>query len=247
VAGSEKVIEIRQLSTLAEFEEVERLQQTVWGFDDRELLPARFIVVANRVGGHIFGAYEEDRLVGFCLALPGLKPDGCPYLHSHMLAVLPKYRNGGVGRRLKLRQREDALARGLKLIEWTFNPLELKNAFLNIERLGAIVRRYLENQYGASSSPLDGGLPTDRCVAEWWIATPRVAAILAGEKPARRVVDRIPVPGGIARIRREESGRAREILRANAARFHDCFARGLAVTGFDRTPTEGIYLLEAWL
>jgi predicted GNAT superfamily acetyltransferase len=246
VAGSEKVIGIRPLSTFAEFEEVERLQQTVWGFEDRELLPARFIVVANRVGGHILGAYDQDRMVGFCLAVPGFKSDGCPYLHSHMLAVLPEYCDCGIGQRLKLRQREDALARGLKLIEWTFNPLERKNAFLNIERLGVIVRRYLENQYGASSSPLDGGLPTDRCVAEWWIATPRVTAILAGETPARQVVERIPVPADIARIRHEEPGRAWEILRANAARFHACFTRGLAVTGFERTPTEGVYLLEAW-
>ena len=83
-------------------------------------------------------------MVAFCLCIPGLKPGGKQYFHSHMLGVLPAYRNTGLGRRLKLEQREDALARGIDLIEWTFDPLELKNAFFNIERLGAIVRRYVQ-------------------------------------------------------------------------------------------------------
>src|SRR5205085_1868843 len=111
---------------------------------------------------------------GFCFAIPGIKsaiksgdkpgdkPGGQPYLHSHMLGVLPEYHNARIGRRLKLRQREEALSRGIALIEWTFDPLELKNAFLNIQRLGAIVRHYYPNQYGTTSSPLHGGLPTDR-------------------------------------------------------------------------------------
>ncbi len=90
-----------------------------------------------------------------------------------MLGVVDDYRNAGVGRRLKLAQREEALARGIDLVEWTFDPLEIKNAFFNIERLGAIVRRYVQNQYGITASPLHGGLPTDRCVAEWWLRSPR--------------------------------------------------------------------------
>jgi predicted GNAT superfamily acetyltransferase len=198
------------------------------------------------VGGHLFGAYAAGEMVGFCLAVPGLKPDGRVYLHSHMLGVLPEYRDTGVGRRLKLRQRADAIARGLELVEWTFDPLEIKNAFFNIERLGAIVRRYVENEYGATSSPLHGGLPTDRCVAEWWIATPRVEAVIAGENRPRRAVERIAVPAAIDRLRRENPERAREIQRFNAALFQECFERGLTVTGFERTPSEGVYLLEPW-
>jgi predicted GNAT superfamily acetyltransferase len=178
VAGSQAVIEIRQLFQLADFEEVLHLQQAIWGFPDIELLPLRFLVVVNSVGGHVFGAYDGDMMVGFCFAIPGVKRGGQPYLHSHMLGVLPAYRDAHVGRSLKLKQREEALARGIQLIEWTFDPLELKNAFFNIERLGAIVRRYHENQYGITFSPLHGGLPTDRCYAEWWIASPRVEAIL---------------------------------------------------------------------
>jgi len=169
VAGSQEVAAVRQLSLLPEFEEVLRLQQAIWGFADIELLPLRFLVVVTRVGGHVFGAYDGDMMVGFCFAIPGIKPGGRPYLHSHMLGVLPAYQNSGIGRQLKLRQREEALSRGIELIEWTFDPLELKNAFFNIERLGAIVRHYNENQYGVTASPLHGGLPTDRCYAEWWL------------------------------------------------------------------------------
>ena len=246
MAGSETVIEIRQLSSLAEFSEALKLQQRVWRFSDSELVPLRFFVVASKIGGQVFGGYCGGEMVGFCLAVPGLKPDGRPYLHSHMLGVLPEYRDTGVGRRLKLRQRVDALARGIELVEWTFDPLEIKNAFFNIERLGAIVRRYLENEYGATSSPLHGGLPTDRCVAEWWIGSPRVEALIAGQKLSRRVEERIAVPGGIERWRREEPARARAIQRANAERFQHCFERGLAVAGFERTSTEGIYLLGPW-
>jgi predicted GNAT superfamily acetyltransferase len=135
-----------------------------------------------------------------------------------MLGVLPEYRNAGVGRQLKLRQRDDALARGIDLIEWTFDPLDLKNAYFNVERLGAVVRRYLRNQYGVSSSVLHGGLPTDRCVAEWWIAKPRVKV---------EVSERIEVPADIE-LAREQQSRI-------ADRFEQCFARGLAVVGVDGT------------
>ncbi len=240
-------IEIRQIFQLDEFDEVLRLQAEVWGFADVELLPLRFFVVVSKVGGHVFGAYDGGRMIGFCFAIPGVKPNGQAYLHSHMLGVLPEYRNSGIGRRLKLRQRDEALARGIKLIEWTFDPLELKNAFFNIERLGAIVRRYYENQYGVTQSPLHGGLPTDRCIAEWWIDSPRVRRVLGGVGHARAAAaERIAYPADIARIRAEARECAREIQRANGLKFRDAFARGLAVTGFERTATHGIYLLEPY-
>jgi predicted GNAT superfamily acetyltransferase len=164
------------------------------------------------------GAFDGDRMIAFCLAIPGLKPDGKVYLHSHMLGVLPEFRNAGVGRQLKLRQKDDALGRGIDLIEWTFDPLDLKNAYFNVERLGAIVRRYVRNQYGISSSLLHGGLPTDRCVAEWWIAKPR-------EKT--QVSARIHVPADI------ESARAKQAEIAD--QFERRFAEGLAVVGVEGT------------
>ena len=153
---------------MAEFERCVEVQLAVWGYSDGDLIPKRVFIVADRIGGQVIGAFDQDVLVGFAMALPGYR-DGKPYLHSHMLAVLPEYRNAGLGRRLKLAQRDDALARGFDRMEWTFDPLEIKNAHLNIARLGAIVRRYIRDFYGPTTSPLQGGLPTDRLVAEWWL------------------------------------------------------------------------------
>src|SRR6476661_7988805 len=145
------MIEVRALSTGAEFAEAVDLQRRVWNFADIELLPVRLFVVAHKVGGQVFGAYDGARMVGFLLAIPGIKRGIHGYLHSHMLGVLTEYRNRGVGRMLKLRQRDDALSRGIDLVEWTFDPLEIKNAFFNLERLGAVIRRYVENQYGTTT------------------------------------------------------------------------------------------------
>jgi predicted GNAT superfamily acetyltransferase len=239
VAASQAPVEIRQLFHLDEFEHVVQLQREIWGFAEVELLPLRFLVVVSKVGGHVFGAYDGAQMVAFCFAIPGIKPGAFPYLHSHMLGVLPDYRNLAIGQRLKLRQKEEALSRGIRLIEWTFDPLELKNAFLNIEKLGAIVRRYHPNLYGTTSSPLHGGIPTDRCYAEWWLdAPPR-------PRPAASA-ERIAYPVNIGDIRATDPGRAREIQAENAAHFQDAFSRGLAVTGFERTEAEGVYLLEPY-
>ena len=240
------MIELRALTETRQFQEAVELQRTVWGFNDVELLPVRLFVVATKVGGQAFGAYDGNGMVGFLLAIPGLKPGGGSYLHSHMLGVLAEYRNRGVGRLLKMRQRQDALRRGIDLVEWTFDPLELKNAFFNMERLGAIVRRYVENQYGTTTSPLHGGLPTDRCVAEWWLASPLAEAVLAGRTPARNVEERIEVPADIDVIRREQPRRAREIQKSLGTRLTGGFDRGLAVIGFERSDRAGTYLLGRW-
>jgi len=241
------MIEIRQLSAHAEFEDAVRLQQQIWGFEEIELLPLRLFVVASKVGGQVFGAFDGQRMIGFCLAIPGLKAGGKSYLHSHMLGVLPGYRDAHVGRRLKLAQREEALTRGIDLIEWTFDPLEIKNAFFNIERLGAIVRRYVFNQYGTTSSPLHGGLPTDRCIAEWWIKNPRAEAIIADREFARNPVEvRIAIPSAISSIRTEDPHRAREIQEQASRQFQGAFDRGLAVIGFEKSDEAGTYLLGKW-
>jgi len=260
MAGSQKVsgsraerhgdvaISIRALTSQKEFEEAVRLQREIWGFNDLELLPVRLFVVAAKVGGQTLGAFDGSRMIGFCLAIPGLKPGGISYLHSHMLGVSHEYRDAGVGRVLKLKQREDALQRSIDLVEWTFDPLEIKNAYFNMERLGAVVRRYVRNQYGTTTSPLHGGLPTDRCVAEWWIASPRVKAVVDGAPPAARpkILERISVPADIGDIRREDPKRARQIQQAMSHHFEEYFARGLAVIGVERSPDAGTYLFGKW-
>ena len=138
-------VEVRLCRGLDELNACVALQKEVWNFSDYDLIPLRLFVVAEKIGGQVIGAFDAGELVGFALSIPGAR-DGKAYLHSHMLAVRESYRNAGIGRRLKLFQREDALAHGLELIEWTFDPLEIKNAWLNIERLGAIARRYNLNQ-----------------------------------------------------------------------------------------------------
>lgn len=246
-AGQGAVIETRALTTIPEFEEAVELQKEIWGFADIELLPRRLFVVANKIGGQTLGAFDGSRMVSFLIAIPGLKSDGSQYLHSHMLGTLKEYRNYGLGRRLKLMQRDDALARGIKVVEWTFDPLELKNAFFNIERLGAIVRRYVPNQYGTTSSHLHGGLPTDRCVAEWWLDSPRVHAILKGEPlaedPNRQ---RVSIASDIAELRTSDPKRAREIQQTSGDQFLNYFRDGLAVTGYEKSAESGTYLLGKW-
>jgi predicted GNAT superfamily acetyltransferase len=180
VSNTVEKIEVRKIVSIPEMEACVQLQQSVWQFRDLDIVPRRMFAVANAIGGQVLGAWAAEKLIGYALAIPGLR-EGRPYFHSHMLAVAPEYRNRGVGKMLKLAQRDDALARGIELIEWTFDPLEIKNAFFNIEKLGAIVRRYTPDFYGASTSPLHGNLPTDRLHAEWWLRTTRVRALIAGE------------------------------------------------------------------
>jgi predicted GNAT superfamily acetyltransferase len=239
--------DLRPLTEREDLKSVVRLQRQIWGFEDVDLIPLRLFVVASKIGGQVYGAFDGAQLIGFCMAIPGLKPGGKTYLHSHMLGVLPEYRNTGVGRTLKLTQRDDAMARGIDLIEWTFDPLEIKNAFFNMERLGAIVRRYVPNQYGTTSSPLHGGLPTDRCIAEWWISSPRVTTRLDGgyftHYPAEA---RVSIPSDIATIRANDPARAREIQQNASEQFRAAFDRGLAVIGFEKSEEAGTYLLGKW-
>ena len=206
-------------------------------------------VVADKVGGQVMGAFDGSVMVGFALSVPGTRT-GHIYLHSHMLAVRKEYRNSGLGRRLKLLQREDALARGIELIEWTFDPLEIKNAYLNIERLGAISRRYNINQYGITTSPLQGGLPSDRLIAEWWLKSKRVECMLENEKnPTFQRESSIAVPAQIYdwKAAAETRGKAQQVQEQNREQFLRAFAHELAVLGYERDAEgNGKFLLGRW-
>lgn len=240
-------LEIRELRAIGDLAEAVRLQQRIWEFDDIDLIPLRMFVVATKIGGQALGAYQNGAMIAFCLCLPGLKPGGGTYLHSHMLGVLPEYRNSGAGRRLKFRQREYALAQGVQLIEWTFDPLEIKNAFFNIERLGAVARRFVRNQYGSTSSRLHGGLPTDRLIAEWWIENSRVTAAQNGSAraPLKHEAS-IEVPANIAEMRQHDPAQARGVQASVGEQFERHFRDGLTVTGFERRREAGVYLLAPW-
>jgi predicted GNAT superfamily acetyltransferase len=264
------MIHIRNCAGHEELEACVQLQVQTWGYDPTDVIPRKAFLVWQKVGGQVIGAFDSDipgaspsgnpgSLVGFVLALPGIKsessadgpnsvnPQPKPYLHSHMMAVKEGYRDRGLGRRLKLAQREEALSRGIHLIEWTFDPLEIKNAFLNIHKLGAIVRTYLIDFYGASSSRLQGGLPTDRLVAEWNLSSPHVLATLAGAPSSQpAIADQIHVPATIYVWKADEGARhqALAVQLENRRKFQHAFSQGLAVVGFARDAEgNGIYQL----
>ena len=246
-------VTIRKCEALREMQACFALQKEVWKFSDAELIPVRIFVVASKIGGQVIGAFadtdDKKELIGFALAIPGVR-NGRSYLHSQMLAVRQQYRNGGLGRRMKLYQREDALARGFELMEWTFDPLEIKNAYLNIEKLGAIARRYSADQYGLTSSPLQGGLPSDRLVAEWWMKSKRVEAVLAEAPRAKfECRARIDVPAEIYAWKAAAATRAQALAvqASNRERFKQAFAEGLSVLGYERDEHgNGRFLLGTW-
>jgi len=244
-------VTVRRCEGLDELRACVALQKEIWNFSDAELVPLRMFVVAEKVGGQVMGAFtgRENEMVGFALSVPGTR-SGHIYLHSHMLAVRKDHRNGGLGRRLKMLQREDALTRGIDLIEWTFDPLEIKNAYLNIEKLGAISRRYNINQYGFTSSPLQGGLPSDRLIAEWWLRSQRVEILLAtGRNMAFREQATVEVPAQVYEWKAgaETRSKAQRVQERNREQFLRAFDNGMAVLGYERDAAgNGKFRLGSW-
>jgi predicted GNAT superfamily acetyltransferase len=246
---SAESIVIRKCHQLDEMRACVALQKEVWKFSDADLIPLRLFVMAEKIGGQVIGAFDGNEMVSFALAIPGAR-SGHPYLHSQMLAVRSTYRNAGLGRRMKFFQRDDALARGFELMEWTFDPLEIKNAYLNLEKLGAITRRYNIDQYGISSSPLQGGLPTDRLVAEWWLKSKRVETLLrTGSPPSFKTVKTIAVPAQVYdwKASADHHARAKEVQDRNREQFLKAFSDGLSVLGYERDAQgNGTFLLGPW-
>lgn len=235
-------IEIRHCESLAEYEECVRLQRTTWGKDI--LVPSAIFVVAHHTGGQAFAAFDGEKMAGFTLALAGTR-GGEPFLHSHMTAVLPEYQDRGVGRRLKLFQRQDALKHGIRLVEWTYDPLELKNARFNLVRLGAVVRRFIPNCYGITDSPMHTGLPTDRFMAEWWLNSERVKNILADNpSPIAAAAQRVSIPADIGDIKIKNREAAEHIQSAVRVQFEKYFAEGYVATGIEAAGATTDYIFE---
>ncbi|HET8887413.1 MAG TPA: GNAT family N-acetyltransferase [Candidatus Angelobacter sp.] len=234
---------------MEELEACVALQKEVWNFSDVDLVPLRMFVVSQKIGGQTIGAFQGDEMVGFAFSIPGSRA-GHAYLHSHMLAVRNSFRNQGLGRRLKLAQRDDAIRQGIDLLEWTFDPLEIKNAHLNLSRLGAIARRYSMNHYGHSSSPLQGGLPTDRLVAEWWLRSRRVVDLLERKHaPQFQVEKRIEVPAQIYEWKSspDQRQKAADVQKRNREQFLSAFSQGLVALGYERDAQDnGAFLLGRW-
>lgn len=252
---AEAAYTIRSCRNRDELEACVRLQQRIWGYAESEVYPLRLFVNLTHIGGHVIGAFKPgagDRrrrgreLVGFVASMPAWR-DGQRYLHSLSLGVARGHENRGLGRRLKLKQRQLALAAGLGRIEWTFDPLRAKNAFFNIVRLGAVARRYYPDYYGRVESHLQQGLPSDRLMCEWWLRSLRVRAALT-ERPlrpaARSAVAEVVIPADFRAVADKDPARARRSQLSVRRQLERQFRAGLAVTGFLRERDGGRYLLD---
>lgn len=247
---------------------VEDLQREAWGMSDRGIVPAEHIRAVAHSGGMLLLATHEGTPVGFCYAFLGVDGDE-PIMYSHMLAVRPSEQSQGVGQALKLRQREVARDRGLRRVVWTFDPLQARNAYLNLHRLGAYARRYYEDHYGPMDDEINRGLPTDRLLAEWPVAAggdPPVGddaggtaagataawilpTIGAGPHPRPGQLDpaalgdghgRIAVPADLEAIRRDDRDLVLAWRFAVRGALRAAFDAGLVAVDVDRDAGDGI-------
>jgi len=237
---------VRKCCALEEFHACVALQKEIWNEVDLEIEPSTMFVVASITGGQVLGAFDGDKLVGFTLAVVGTR-QGTTYLHSHQTGVSANYRDRGVGRMLKLFQREEALARGIRVIEWTFDPLELKNAHFNLNSLGAICRRYIPDLYGVTTSPLHRGIATDRLVAEWQLDSPRVVGAIQdlGPSPAD-APGTIALPADFEQWKQEHPQQVKAMQTRMREEFTRFFARGYAAVAVRTSEKSSDYLLAPW-
>lgn len=239
-------IVVRKCTGIEEFQRCVALQKEIWGEEDLEVEPATLFVVAKETGGQVLGAFDGERLVGYTLAVVGFT-NGTVFLHSHMTGVHGDYRDRGVGRALKLFQREEALGRGIRLIVWTFDPLVTRNAHFNLNRLGAIARKYLPNLYGQTTSPLHLGLPTDRLWAEWQLDSARaVAAVSDLAKEPELTPARIELPAELDHWKQSDAAQVAKVQARIREEFTSWFARGYAAVGVSKSTTGVAYLLVPW-
>src|SRR6266581_3508242 len=237
---------VRKCRGLDEFQRCVDLQREIWGEADLEVEPATMFVVAAHTGGQVLGAFDGDRMVGYTLAVVGLR-DGVPYLHSHMTGVQSDYRDRGVGRMLKLFQRDEALSRGIRLIEWTFDPLELRNAHFNLNRLGAICREYLPNLYGVTTSPLHRGLATDRLLVEWRLDSARVVGAIKNlVKDPEEATASIELPAELEQWQKENAPEIQKVQARMREEFTKWFAKGYAAIGLRTGRGNPAYFLAPW-
>jgi predicted GNAT superfamily acetyltransferase len=242
-------IVIRECSSVEDFQQCIDLERTVWNDADIGIMPIRLYMISKACNAPTIGAFETSgtsggKLVGFVHTMIALIDEHVVY-HSHLAAVLEDWRHQDIGYKMKLAQREHALKAGVPLIIWTFDPLQSRNAHFNINKLGAIIRRYAVNYYGEGlSTVFDLTVPSDRIFAEWWVSSPHVESALAGNRP--NVKDRsqsVLIPDDIENVRAqslEEHQRWRVRIREE---FQSKLASGLIVRGFERKSGMGRYLL----
>jgi predicted GNAT superfamily acetyltransferase len=270
---------IRPLETLDELHTCEEIQRRAWDTGDEEVVPAHMLLTIAKSGGLLLGAVGDAPpypLVGFVLGLlapreppgPGNAPGDLLRHHSHMLGVHPDWWGHGIGYRLKLAQREAAMAQGLNLVTWTFDPLERRNATLNFAKLGVVCRTYLPNLYGELDDGLNEGLPSDRFQVDWWLHSPRVERRLAGERPqADDIIGAglprlnpltpdqddstlqderllVEVPAEFQSLKQTDMALARAWRKTTGTIFQTAFAQGYTATEYLYRAGRSYYLLE---
>jgi predicted GNAT superfamily acetyltransferase len=242
-------VEIRECVTVEELDACLQLQRDVFGFPELEVSPRRHLVVSREAGGWTLGAFAGDEMVGFVHHLPAVwsrQKIG----YSHMMAVSQKFQNHGIGRQLKLAQRERAMLDGVRLIRWTWDPMQARNAHFNLNRLGVVVRSYSENFYGTNYSVAgrydgaESGLDSDRLFAWWELDSPKVIGVARGETPGNAAAQyEIRIPNNWSELVKADPGEARREQLRVRGEFQDAFNEYLECFGFAREGDGGRYLI----
>jgi predicted GNAT superfamily acetyltransferase len=232
---------IRACTTFEDFAACINLQRDVWQFIDLDITPLRSFIITLHSGGMTYGAFNNDgKLLGFAHALAAFDEQLKPYFYSHMLAVEPALQSAGIGAKLKLAQRDHALRVGVPLIRWTFDPLQSRNAYLNLIKLGGVIREYKINYYGsASTSALHKGLDTDRVFVEWWVKSRRVSDAQAGIRQTGKPEAVIEIPRDIEAIKKQDLAEAVQWQAQLRVQFQALLSEGLYCAGFEADPNGG--------
>jgi predicted GNAT superfamily acetyltransferase len=241
-------IEIRECVAIDELDNCVRLQRDVFRLPDLEISPRRHLIVSRQAGGWTLGAFAGERLVGFVHTLAGVRHGNEIFAYSHMMAVAPDFQNQGVGAKLKWRQRERALKEGRSFIKWTWDPMQARNAYFNLNRLGVRVSEYAANFYGtdypASPAPTDG-IDSDRVFASWELGAAEVMALANGGVPARQAkpAATISIPVNWNKLSSDNPALGKQEQLRVRDQFQTSFAKGLIAAGFERSNEEPRYLL----
>ncbi|HEX8734919.1 MAG TPA: GNAT family N-acetyltransferase [Pyrinomonadaceae bacterium] len=244
-------IEIREVTTVEELAGCVALQKEVFALPDLEISPVRHLIVTRHAGGSTLGAFADGKLVGFVLSVPMFRGEERAF-YSHMTAVRQEFQNLRVGARLKWAQRARALREGVNYIKWTYQPVQARNAFFNLERLGVTVKTYMPNFYGTdystSAAAAQGeiiGLDSDRLYADWQLDSPKVVALSKGEKfvETGKPALTIEIPNGWNNLVAANPEKAVAEQTRIKEEFQKAFSEGLICKGFERSETNPRYLL----
>jgi predicted GNAT superfamily acetyltransferase len=240
-------LEIRECTTVDEFDACIALQREVFSLPDLEISPRRHLIVSRFAGGWTLGAFHEEKLIGFVLSVPAFRGEERIF-YSHMTAVKKEFQSHGVGARLKWAQRARALEENVKFIKWTFEPVQARNAYFNLVRLGVTIRLYVPNFYGTDYNPQPGvksaGMDSDRLFAEWQLDSEKVVNAAQGTQidfgePARKIV----IPPDWRDLLAEHPEKARSEQLRVRQEFEEAFMKGLTCKGFERDDETPAYLL----